>query len=838
MNSKFLYVLFFLFSIAIPLSLRAGIEISLEPSPIVAGEPASLTIKSDKGVAEIVNFSEIPNLQWLNKNRTGSNVMVINGERFDITTYSFLVDKPGKITLPSFKIRYNGEEIETSPKEITVRSGALSDIEKYIFIEPKFNVKGKVYTGQNVQLDIFLFKALDIEAVPTSYPQMTMDNVLFDNFSSTNKDDERFATYPYYPPERIERDGTTYVKTCFMTSFRAMAPGKIKGLVSLPIDISVPNNSTSSHTFVNSNFFNGSMFDDPFFNRNKHITRLVSASIPQLEILPLPKEPDNSNFLGLFGKWDCKVTSSPDKLLQGETLTVKVDISGYGSLETLKAPELNIPGFTSYKPEIDKTQSADLSGDKSKATITYLLIPKKSGKTELSFSLCTFNTLEDKYDISPLKKTVEIEKNTSLSTVATVQQNPTQDSGNLASDENSKKSEPDSILYIKKNTSKTVLVPLWRNYLPYYLFFIILGPLIFIIAEFMRRKKASSTETLMRKQKAMKKRGKILRELKSKNESDFFNYVDSDVIPFINDVSGFAPGTTSHELENIVSDKTLSACLREANKMRYMPQNDTNAEHEIKTKLTKSLKKIHLLVLGSALLTLSINANAFSSNKFASEYNKGNFVKAQEICQKNIDPSHPSPGWLYDLGNTYTQEGKLAEALVSYKRALLLDPRDQDTLQNLNYVRRLLFLPPLYQTGTPFELLIYIRDILRPDEWLLGGAILFFVLFMVLTFRRRVSHYAFISASIILIVFILLSIGMFINQNRTIYSYKNAIVTERNPVVYSLPSADSSEEKITVTIGEEVKVQDKLDNWTLISSENNKIIGWVNSTAVEQIWPY
>lgn len=821
-----------------PFILRAQIEISLDPSPIVAGEVASLSIKSDEGVAEVVDMPDIPNIQWLNKTRTGSNVMVINGKRFDISTYSFIVEKPGKISLPPFKIRHNGEVIETQPKEITARSGALSEIDKYICVEPKFNLKGKVYTGQSVQLDVFLFKALDIDAIPTSYPQISLDNVLFDNFSSKNKENERFATYPYYPPEKVERDGVAYVKTCFMTSFRAMAPGKIKGMISIPMDITVPDNSTSRHSFIDSSLFSGSMFDDPFFNRNKHLSRLVSASIPELDILPLPKEPGNSSFLGLFGKWDCNITASPDKLIEGETLTIKVDISGYGSLETLKAPELNVTGFTSYKPEVDKHQPVDLSGEKSKATITYLLIPKQVGKPEVSFSFCTFNTLDDKYDIFSLKKSIEVGKNSNLTAVATIQSAPIQNYGNITANDDNKKSESNSILYIKKNTSKTVLIPLWKNYLPYYICLIILGPLIFIISEFLRKKKATSTEAFLRKQKAIKRRGKILKELKSRKDSDFFNYIDSDVVPLINDTLGFAPGTTSHELETKLSDKHLSECLKDANKVRYMLHSDSHIERELKIKLAKCLKKIHLLVLGSALLFCSLNANASSSSEFASEYNKGNFVKAQEICLKNIDAANPSPAWLYNLGNAYTQEGKLAQAVVSYERALLLNPRDQDILQNLNFVRRLLFLPEVYQTQTPFELIIYIRDILRPDEWLLIGAILFFILFVILAFRHRLSHYTLISSSVILIVFILLTVGVFINQSGTIYSDKNAIITIRNPIIHSLPASDSSEIKMPITIGDDVEIQDKMDDWTLISSKNNKTIGWVKNNSVEQIWPY
>lgn len=826
-----LKLLCFSFLVLLSLNIFAEITYTFNPDPVVVGETAQLSISSTEGVAEIVSLPEIPNIRWM-KNSQMKERHNINGKQTEITRYSFVADKAGKIQFPTLKLSCNGEEYKFDPKAIEVVSGILSDLDKYILVEPQFSARNKIYVGQSVQLEIDLLISSSINAQPVEYPQVQLDNVLFGNLNPKSKENERFLVRQ----DKIRRDEILYNKISFLASFRAMSPGKLKGTVSIPILISVPDKNRDP--FGSNKFFSGSFFDDPFFKRDKQISKLLSVATPELEILPLPKEPENSNFIGLFGKWDCKITASPDKLLEGETLTIKAEISGYGSLETLKAPELNISGFTAYKPEIEKQQSPDLSGDKSKAVITYLLIPKKAGKNELALSFCTFNTIEDKYDICSMKKSVEIGKNGNLSAPLVIQPPAPQNYGNLVANDDKKRSETNSILYIKKNTAKIVLMPLWKNFLPYYICLIILGPLIFAASELLRKKKAANTEALIRKQKAMKNRGKILRELKARKGSDFVNYIDSDVVPFINDVSGFPPGTTSYELASKLSDRAFSDCLDKTNRSRYMPETDLPSEKELKSKLFKCLKKLHVFIIGSALLFCSLNLNASSASDFISEYNKGNFAKAQKICLENIDPSHPSPAWLYNLGNSYTQEGKLAQAIVSYERALLLDPRDQDALQNLNFVRRILFLPPMYQTRTPLELLVYLRDILRPDEWLLGGAIFFFLFFMVLAFRRKLSRYSFISSSIILVVLVMLSIGVYINQTRTLYSDKNAIVIVNNPVIHSLPASDSSEVKMTLALGDDVKIEDKLNDWTLISSKHNKAIGWVKNDCVEQIWPY
>ena len=90
--------LFFLF---IAFNAHADIQLSLQPTPVIVNEPASLIISSTDGKAYIDDLPKIKNLKWTQSTTTYSkNVITINGRRFEQTVYQFVVSKPGVITLP------------------------------------------------------------------------------------------------------------------------------------------------------------------------------------------------------------------------------------------------------------------------------------------------------------------------------------------------------------------------------------------------------------------------------------------------------------------------------------------------------------------------------------------------------------------------------------------------------------------------------------------------------------------------------------------------------------------------------------------------------------------
>ncbi|HJO95929.1 MAG TPA: BatD family protein [Victivallales bacterium] len=843
MNCK----LFILFT-AIFFSTQAvygEIQISLQPTPVVAGEPASLSIRSTNGKAEITQLPEIPNLKWIQPDLYGSSIMIINGVRYETTTYNFVVSKTGLIELPALTIKINDEKYNTKPKPLRVISGPLTDLEEYIFLKPKYVIgnKNKIYIGEELPLEIYIYRAESLSAAPVEYPQIKLNGIIFEDFSKLNRDSERFARYPYLPPTKVSIDGISYIKTCFYTSYRPIITGRLDGTVSLLLDITLPNRNKRNpykNSFFDDDIFNSVFNSDSFFNRGKRISKMIMAKLPELEVMPLPAVPENVNYLGLLGDWKTNISLSTKTLKEGEPLTVKIKLHGKGSLDTLKTPDLSIPGFTAYPPEVSKNAQSSISPVRNnEATIEYVLIPTEKGQKNINISFATFNTKTGEYNISKIDTTIEVTEN-KFSTNSTVYSRTNDIASKLRSINNGNNKINNAILYLDKNISSNVKIPLYKNHLIIILLFFILGPVLWFLFMIyhVRNNKINKDNRTKRKHIAKRNHGIIIRKIKKASPENITEVMNNSVIPFINDIKGFAPGTTVEEITKNISDKELIECLEEINLSRYMP-NKNMTNDQLKNNLYKCIKRMSfVLVIGLIFILPYTTKGATNTdlNKMITLYNNGQFKQAEKICKDNINPDEPNSIWLYNLANCYFQSENLPKALVYYERALLLAPRNSDILENLNYVRSKLYLPEMYTTSTPKTFLIYMRDLFRPDEWLLILSVCVFFIFIGLISKYYIPKKFYITLISICFLIGIISTISFINQKYTIYNNKYAIVLFRDIDVYSLPSNNSVKSELNLIPGEQVTIEENMDSWIRVRTKKSE--GWIKADNVERIWPY
>lgn len=69
-----------------------------------------------------------------------------------------------------------------------------------------------------------------------------------------------------------------------------------------------------------------------------------------------------------------------------------------------------------------------------------------------------------------------------------------------------------------------------------------------------------------------------------------------------------------------------------------------------------------------------------------SAYNADNFQQAADMYLSVIQSDGPSAKLYYNLGNAYYRLGQMGNAIISYERALRLDPSDKDARNNLAFV--------------------------------------------------------------------------------------------------------------------------------------------------------
>ena len=75
-----------------------------------------------------------------------------------------------------------------------------------------------------------------------------------------------------------------------------------------------------------------------------------------------------------------------------------------------------------------------------------------------------------------------------------------------------------------------------------------------------------------------------------------------------------------------------------------------------------------------------VNANA--------AYEAGRFSEAIELYRRLQDSGVESGHLYYNLGNAYLRNGELGQAVASFRRSLIFQPRDQDVRANLEFARK------------------------------------------------------------------------------------------------------------------------------------------------------
>jgi len=97
--------------------------------------------------------------------------------------------------------------------------------------------------------------------------------------------------------------------------------------------------------------------------------------------------------------------------------------------------------------------------------------------------------------------------------------------------------------------------------------------------------------------------------------------------------------------------------------------------------------RISATLLGAFLLLHASRvgaADTFSSGKTA--YDQNNFPLAAQLFKESVTTT-PAAGTFQNLGNAEWQNGRTAAAVIAWERALCLAPFDQNTQNNLKFLR-------------------------------------------------------------------------------------------------------------------------------------------------------
>ena len=199
----------------------------------------------------------------------------------------------------------------------------------------------------------------------------------------------------------------------------------------------------------------------------------------------------------------------------------------------------------------------------------------------------------------------------------------------------------------------------------------------------------------------------------------------------------------------------------------------------------------------------------------------------------------PSAELYYNLGNAYYRTDNITKAVLSYERALLLSPGDEDIRFNLQMARS-----KTIDKITPRSEMFFVTwykslvNFTGVDGWarcavFSMAAALLLVLCYLFCKRMLFRKIGFYGAALFIVLFVLSNIFAY-EQKRILTQRKGAIVVSSSAALKKTPVANS-EDAVILHEGSKVEIiDDTMDDWKQVELEDGRE-GWMSASHLERI---
>ncbi|MDX1953600.1 MAG: SH3 domain-containing protein [Verrucomicrobiota bacterium] len=236
---------------------------------------------------------------------------------------------------------------------------------------------------------------------------------------------------------------------------------------------------------------------------------------------------------------------------------------------------------------------------------------------------------------------------------------------------------------------------------------------------------------------------------------------------------------------------------------------------------------ILLLLGGSSGYAAENLAASFENGNRA--YELGKFEEAVKIYQ-GILKNGTSPALEYNLANAFLKADRIGEAVLHYRRALLLDPGMRTARENLRFARE------KAQANGSANFFESVSKPIRPSTLAWVASFLFWAWHALLSFRKLVSstRNRFSILTSILGIFALASVFWFGTVTYARHLAPNGVVTSTNAVA-RLGPLEEAKVAYPLTAGSEVQIIGNHNGWFQVRNSRQEI-GWLNQAQIQRLF--
>ena len=346
-------------------ALGQSVSASLDRATTTVGESINLSINC-------TNFTPssqpiLPSISGLRFSSAGTSrkFQLGGGGRTSTYTFNILVTplKPGNYSISPIQVRHETRLFKPKPLKLLVlpagekpKPGNNQSQNAYVRLLP---TKTTAYVGEVIPVEIQLFF---IDGVNVQMPELIADGF-------------NIAPFPKHKQTRMQKGNQIYQVLTFRTTATPLKAGKLQlGPVKQGMVLRVRQKQNRRSPFNNS--FDG------IFTRYQQVPVTLEAKAQTITVKPLPTANKPASFNGAVGRYTMQAKASPLEVTVGDPVTLNIQISGQGAIDSLNLPKLDWPSFKSYEPSVttNKNNPLGLLGTR---TFEQVVIPESDKITEV-----------------------------------------------------------------------------------------------------------------------------------------------------------------------------------------------------------------------------------------------------------------------------------------------------------------------------------------------------------------------------------------------------------------------------------------------------------------------
>jgi hypothetical protein len=343
---------------------------NLDRNPITLGESATLSLTFEGGTpAQDPTLPAIPNLQ-ITYIGPSSRFSVINGQVSSSVTYNYTVvpGQAGDFIIPSITAAVSGQKLATQPLRLTVlkpgTTGAgVGSAEGQLALLRLLLPKKELYVGETVEAQLELLVNEKVQGAHDFQPAAIPAEGF--NLGKLLQGQQR----------RVQAGSAVFALNPWAFTLAPVKNGSLSvGPITASLVVELPSARRRRDPLW-----------DPFglLNPPEQRTLSLATEAQSVQVLPLPPEGAPPDFNGAIGDYSLTVTAGPTNVAVGDPITVKIQVAGSGTLDSLALP--NQPAWHNFKiyPATSKTETSDALGTRGVKIFEEVVVPQTADITEL-----------------------------------------------------------------------------------------------------------------------------------------------------------------------------------------------------------------------------------------------------------------------------------------------------------------------------------------------------------------------------------------------------------------------------------------------------------------------